>query len=74
MKPPTNGPVMTASLRYLRSLRGRYDFAVVNCGNIHACGGNDTDWANATHVDRFDVQRMLRYIVAHSGSTNPGTR
>jgi len=59
-------PVLTSSLDYLHSLRARYDFVVVNCENIHACGGNDTDWANASHVDRLNMQRMLRYIVAHS--------
>jgi hypothetical protein len=59
-------PVMTSSLDYLHSLRGRYDFVVVNCENIHACGGNGADWANATHVNRFNMQRMLRYVVAHS--------
>jgi hypothetical protein len=40
---------------------------VVNCENGHTCGGNDTDWGNATHVNRFNMQRMLRHIVAHSG-------
>jgi hypothetical protein len=59
-------PVMTASLEYLQSLRSRYGFVVVNCENIHSCGGNDSDWANPTHVDRFNMQRMLRYVVAHS--------
>jgi hypothetical protein len=59
-------PVLTSSLDYLRSLRARYDFVVVDCENIHSCGGNDADWANASHVDRFNMQRMLRYIVAHS--------
>lgn len=59
-------PVMAASLDYLRSLRPRYDFAVVNCENVHNCGGNNADWTNPTHVDRFNMQRMLRYIVDHS--------
>jgi len=59
-------PVTTYSLDYLRQLRSRYDFVVVDCENIHTCGGNDTDWKNATHVDRFNMRRMLKYIVAHS--------
>jgi hypothetical protein len=33
---------------------------------IHTCGGKDTDWENDTHVNRFNMQRMLRYIVGHS--------
>jgi hypothetical protein len=59
-------PVTTYSLDYLRQLRSRYDFVVVDCENIHTCGGNDTDWKNAGHVDRFNMRRMLKYIVAHS--------
>jgi len=59
-------PVITSSLAYLRGLRPRYRFVVVDCENIRSCGGNATDWANATHVDRFNMERMLRYIVAHS--------
>lgn len=57
---------LTSALDYLKSLQQRYDFVVVNCEDIHACGGNDTDWANASHVSRFNMQRMLRYIVGHS--------
>ncbi len=57
---------LTGALDYLQSLRSRYDFVVVNCENIHTCGGNETDWENATHVNRFNMQRMLRYIVGHS--------
>ncbi|MFL5959705.1 MAG: hypothetical protein ACJ75G_05490 [Gaiellaceae bacterium] len=60
-------PVTATSLEYLRSLRKSYAFVVVDCENIHAWGGTDYDWANATHVDRFNMRRMLRYIVAHSG-------
>jgi anaerobic selenocysteine-containing dehydrogenase len=59
---------LTGALDYLRSLRSTYNFVMVNCENVHACGGNDTDWQNATHVNRFNMQRMLRHIVAHSGS------
>jgi hypothetical protein len=58
---------LTGALDYLHSLRSTYNFVVVNCENVHACGGNDTDWENATHVNRFNMQRMLRHIVAHSG-------
>ena len=59
-------PLATSSLDYLRSLRPRYDFVVVNCQDIHAWGGTDYDWSNATHVDRANMRRMLRYIVTHS--------
>jgi hypothetical protein len=59
-------PVTTASLDYLRSLRARYDFVVVDCENINTWGGTTSDWRNVNHVDRFNMNRMLRYIVAHS--------
>jgi len=59
-------PVTTTSLDFLRSLRSRYDFVVVDCENIHAWGGTDDNWKNATHVDQFNMRRMLRYVVAQS--------
>jgi hypothetical protein len=59
-------PVTSGSLAYLRSLRTRYDFVVVDCENIHTWGGTDSNWKNATHVDQFNMRRMLRYVVAHS--------
>jgi len=59
-------PVTTWSLDYLRRLRARYDFVVVDCENIHNWGGTTTDWRNPGHVDQLNMRRMLRYIVAHS--------
>jgi hypothetical protein len=59
-------PTLTNSLGYLATLRARYRFVVVNCEDVHAWGGNDSDWTNATHVDRLNMRRMLRYIVANS--------
>ena len=59
-------PAMTSSLDYLRSLRKQYDFVVVNCEDIHSWGGTDSNWKNATHVDQFNMRRLLRYVVAHS--------
>jgi hypothetical protein len=62
-------PVLAASLGYLRGLRNRYDFVVVNGEDSHAWGGNDYDWKNATHVDQANMRRLLRYVVAHSNGT-----
>jgi hypothetical protein len=59
-------PVIRSSLDYLSNLRSRYHFVVVNCEDIYTCGGNATDWSNATHVDQLNMRRMLKYIVAHS--------
>lgn len=60
-------PLSTSSFKYLDSLRPRYDFVVVDCQDIHTWGGTDYDWTSATHVNRANMRRMLRYIVAHSG-------
>ncbi len=59
-------PVTTSSLDYLRSLRTKYDFVVVDCEDIHAWGGTASDWKNASHVDQLNMRRLLRYAVAHS--------
>jgi hypothetical protein len=59
-------PLTTSSLDYLHSLQTRYNFVVVDCEDSRTWGGNDDDWANPTHVDRANMQRMLRYIVARS--------
>ena len=59
-------PVTAWSLDYLRRLRARYDFVVVDCENIGTWGGTMTDWKNPGHVDQLNMRRMLRYVVAHS--------
>jgi hypothetical protein len=59
-------PLTTSSLAYLHDLERRYDFVVVNCEDVRTWGGTASDWSNPTHVDRANMQRMLRYIVAHS--------
>jgi hypothetical protein len=59
-------PLSTASLDYLQGLRSRYDFVVVDCQDVRKWGGTADDWTNATHVDRANMRRMLRYVVTHS--------
>jgi hypothetical protein len=59
-------PLATSSLDYLEKLRQRYDFVVVNGQDIHTWGGTDYDWTNATHVDRANMRRLLRYVVARA--------
>jgi len=54
------------ALAELHKLQKRYRFAVVDCSNIHVWGGKARDFNNATHVNRRNMRRMLRYIVAHS--------
>jgi hypothetical protein len=59
-------PVTMSSLDYLRGLRAKYDFVVVDCEDIRTWGGTASDWANASHVDQLNMRRLLRYVVAHS--------
>jgi hypothetical protein len=59
-------PLTASSLTYLRSLQPRYDFVVVDCRDIRNWGGTASDWNNPTHIDRANMRRMLRYVVAHS--------
>ena len=59
-------PLSTSSLDYLHGLRLRYDFVVVDCQDSRKWGGTDYDWSNPTHVNRANMRRMLKYIVAHS--------
>ena len=55
-----------ASLEKIAELHRHYRFVFVDCQDIHEWGGTDYDWSNATHVNRANMRRMLRYIVAHS--------
>jgi len=59
-------PARKASLEYLRALHKRFDFVVVDCQDIRRWGGSPKDFSNAKHVNRRNMRRMLRYIVAHS--------
>jgi hypothetical protein len=56
-----------ASLAYLRRLQRRLDFVVVDAQDIRRWGGSAKDFTNATHVNRRNMRRLLRYIVSHSG-------
>ena len=60
-------PLLTSSLEYLRSVRSRFGYVVVNCEDSRKWGGNDYDWANPTHVGRGNMRRLLRYVIAHAG-------
>jgi hypothetical protein len=55
------------SLEKVADLQKRYRFVFVDCQDIRKWGGTDYDWSNATHVNRANMRRMLRYIVAQSG-------
>ena len=60
-------PSLADSMAYLRELRGRgFDFVLVNCQDIRTWGGRAEDFVNPTHVNRQNMRRMLRYVVAQS--------
>jgi hypothetical protein len=56
-----------ASLEKIRELHKRYRFVFIDAQDIRKWGGTRYDWSNATHVNRVNMRRMLRYIVAQSG-------
>ena len=60
-------PARKRSRAYLDELHRRLDFVEVDCEDIRTWGGSAAHFANAKHVDRVNMRRMLRYIVAHSG-------
>jgi hypothetical protein len=59
-------PHREAALEYIRGLHARYDFVFVDAEDISAWGGSPADFANASHVNRRNMRRMLDYIVANS--------
>jgi hypothetical protein len=56
-----------ASLEKLAELHKRFRFVFVDAQDIRTWGGNGYDWTNATHINRANMRRLLRYVVAHSG-------
>jgi hypothetical protein len=59
-------PWRRATLEKFAQLHKLYRFVLVDCEDIRKWGGTATDWTNPTHVNRSNMRRMLRYIVAHS--------
>jgi hypothetical protein len=60
-------PELTAAKTYIAWLRRKdYGFVLVNGENIHTWGGTASDFVNIDHIDRTNMDRLLRYVVAHS--------
>lgn len=59
-------PGQRATDEKIAQLHRHYRFVVVNCEDIRTWGGTRAGWSNASHVDRANMRRELRYIVAHS--------
>ncbi len=55
-----------ASLERIAELHRRYRFVFVDAQDIRKWSGTARDWSNATHVNRANMRRLLRYVVAHS--------
>ena len=53
------------ALRYLGSLHAKYRFDFIDLTSIKTFGGSPDDFSDPTHVDVNNMDRMLRYIVAH---------
>jgi hypothetical protein len=59
-------PAQRATMEKVAQLKKQFRFVLVNCEDISKWGGTTTDWSNASHVNRSNMRRELRYIVAHS--------
>lgn len=55
-----------ATLEKVAELHRHFRFVFVDCQDVRTWAGNDYDWTNATHVNRSNMRRMLRYVVARS--------
>jgi hypothetical protein len=55
-----------ATLEKIAELHERYRFVFVDAQDIRKWGGTAADWSNATHINRANMRRLLRYVVAHS--------
>lgn len=59
-------PAHRATMEKLAQLHNRFRFVVVNCEDMRKWHGTTRDWSNASHVNRANMRRELRYIVARS--------
>jgi hypothetical protein len=59
-------PAHRATMEKIAQLHRRFRFVLVNCEDERKWSGDPSDWSNASHVNRANMRRELRYIVAHS--------
>lgn len=60
-------PELKAAKTYLAWLRRKdYRFVLVNGEDIRKWGGTASDFVNIDHIDRTNMDRLLRYVVRHS--------
>ena len=59
-------PAQRATMEKVAELKRHFRFVLVNCEDSSKWGGTRYDWSNASHVNRANMRRELRYIVAQS--------
>jgi hypothetical protein len=59
-------PELKAANTYLTWLHTQYQFISLNCEDISTWGGKASDFSNVNHIDRYNMDRLLKYVVAHS--------
>lgn len=59
-------PELKAANVYLAWLHRRFRFVVVNGEDIRTWGGTASDFTSIDHIDRANMNRLLRYVVHHS--------
>jgi hypothetical protein len=59
-------PARKTSRRYLTQLHKRFDFVVVDAEDISRWGGSPRDFADPTHINDKNMQRLVAYVVTHS--------
>jgi hypothetical protein len=59
-------PQLKAANVYLTWLHSQYQFISINAEDIATWGGKASDFGNIDHIDRYNMDRLLTYVVAHS--------
>lgn len=59
-------PKRRAAAKYIAWLHKRYRFVFVDGEDIRKWHGKASDFINVDHIDRANMRRLLRYVVAHS--------
>jgi hypothetical protein len=59
-------PQLKAANTYLAWLHAHYQFVDINGEDISVWGGKASDFGSVDHIDRYNMDRLLKYVVAHS--------
>jgi hypothetical protein len=59
-------PELAAANDYLTWLHAHYKFISRNCEDIRTWGGTAYDFSSIDHIDRYNMNRLLKYVVSHS--------